>query len=108
MERIGVATSLRRANGLTSGWSFVTRELVEPSQEEIANERRAIYVCILRQGERLGPNQLAKVRASSQEAASAYRQGNSGESLEQSENFATAADLFVFRQSLGRETSDGQ
>ena len=31
MERIGVATSLRRANGLTSGWSFVTRELVEPS-----------------------------------------------------------------------------
>ena len=39
MERIGVAKSSHRANGLTSGWSFVTRELVEPSQEEIANER---------------------------------------------------------------------
>ena len=39
MERIGVATSLRRANGQTSSGSFVTRELAEPSQEEIANER---------------------------------------------------------------------
>src|SRR5207247_972102 len=108
MERIGVATSLRRANGLTSSLSFVTRELAETSQEETANERRAIYVCILRQGDRLGPDQLAQMCASSQEAASAYRQGNSGESLEQSEKFATATDLLVFRQSLGRETSHGQ
>jgi len=54
MERIGIATSSRRANGQTSSGSFVTKELVEPSQEEIANERRAIGVCILRQNERLG------------------------------------------------------
>ena len=48
MERIGAATSSRRANGQTSSGSFVTRELAEPSQEETANERRAICVCILR------------------------------------------------------------
>ncbi len=29
----------RRESGLTSSWSYVTRKLVEPSQEEIANER---------------------------------------------------------------------
>ena len=33
MERIGVATSLRRANGQTSSGSFVTRERAEPSQD---------------------------------------------------------------------------
>ena len=38
MERIGTATSSRRANGQTSNGSFVTRELAEPSQEEMANE----------------------------------------------------------------------
>ena len=31
MERIGVVTSLRRANGQTSSWSCVTRELAKPS-----------------------------------------------------------------------------
>ena len=30
-ERTGMATSSRRANGLTSSWSFVTRERAEPS-----------------------------------------------------------------------------
>ncbi len=38
----------RRANGQTSSGSFVTRKLAEPSQEEIANERGSIRVCILR------------------------------------------------------------
>ena len=44
------------ASRLTSGWSFVTREPVEPLQEEIANERGSNRVCILRQGDRLGPD----------------------------------------------------
>ena len=108
MERIGVATSPRRANGQTSSGSFVTRELAEPSQEEIANERRPICVCILRQGDTHG-NRLTGLNVNaSQEAASAYRQGNAGKPLGQGESLATAADLLVFRQSLGRETSDGQ
>ena len=49
MERIGAATSSRRANGQTSSGSFVTRQRAEPSREEIANERGFIHVCILRQ-----------------------------------------------------------
>ena len=52
--RIGAATSPLRASGLTSGGSFVTRELAEPSWEEIANERGAIHVCILRLATALG------------------------------------------------------
>ena len=60
MERIGVATLLRRASGLTSSRSFVTRKLAEPSQEEMANERGAIHVCILRQDERMGTDGLAQ------------------------------------------------
>ena len=43
-----------------------------------------------------------------QQAASAYRQGHTGGSLGQSESFATAANLLVFRQSLGRKAGDGQ
>jgi len=54
MERIGVL--LRRESGLTSSGSFVTRKCVEPSQEEIANERRAIGVCILRQRHTVEPD----------------------------------------------------
>ena len=48
------------------------------------------------------------MRTRRQKAASAYRQGDSGRPLGQGESLATAADLLVFRQSLGRETGDGQ
>src|SRR2546428_236085 len=59
--RTGVATSPRRASGLTSSGSFVTRQLVEPSQEEIANEHGFVHVCILRQRTTLGTVGLAAV-----------------------------------------------
>ncbi len=48
MERIGVATSLRCESRQTSSWSWLTKELTESLQEEIANELGAIYVCSLR------------------------------------------------------------
>ena len=44
--RIGTAISSHRANGQTSNGSFVTRELAEPSQEEMANEHGLVHVCI--------------------------------------------------------------
>src|SRR5947207_14872797 len=100
--RIETATLSRRASGLTSSRSFVTRQLAEPSQEEIANERGLIHVCILRQRHALGTVGLAQVSATRQEAASTHRQGNTGRPLGQGESLAMAADPFVFRQSLGR------
>jgi hypothetical protein len=108
MERIGVATSLRRASGLTSSGSFVTRKLAEPSQEEIANERRAIRVCILRQAEaweQIDWTQCERqVRRLQARIVKATREGRWGKV----KALATAADPLVFRQSLGRETSDGK
>ena len=94
--------------GRLPAWSIVTRELVEPSTRGKANERGFIHVCVLRQGGALGSGGLAQVSTPSQEAASAYRKGNTGKPLGQGENLATAADLLVFRQSLGRETGDGK
>ena len=50
----------------------------------------------------------SKCEQPGQEAASAYRKGNTGRPLGQGESLAMAADPLVLRQSLGRETSDGK
>jgi hypothetical protein len=78
--RIGVATSLHRANGQTSSGSFVTRKLAEPVQEEIANERGVSHVRTLRQDDTGEPDWLVQVCVSGQRAASVYRQGHAGNS----------------------------
>jgi len=57
---VGVATSLRRANGQTSSRSFVTRKRAEPAQEEIANERGTSHVCIPRQDDTCKPARLVQ------------------------------------------------
>jgi len=56
MEWIGTATLFRRANGQTSSESFVTRKQAELVQEEMANERGASHVCVLRQGNTREPS----------------------------------------------------
>jgi len=75
MGRIGTATLSRRANGLTSSGSLMARKLAELAREERANERGASHVCILRQDDTNEPVRLVQECASSQRAASAYRQG---------------------------------
>src|ERR1700761_8894659 len=100
MEWIGVATSLRCESRQTSSWSWLTKELTESSQEEIANERGAIYVCSLRPGGSMGTE--------GQETASAYRQGSTGRPPRQGESIAMAADPLVLWPSVGCKASDAQ
>ncbi len=109
MERIGVVTLLRRESGQTSSGSFVTRELAEPSQEEIANERGVIHVCILRpkrtHWEQIDWSQCERqVRRLQARIVKATREGRWGK--------VKALQWLLTHsfsgQSLGRETSDGK
>jgi hypothetical protein len=54
--RTGIVILSRRASGPTSSGSLLTKQQTEPSQEEIANERGFIHVCILRPNAALEPD----------------------------------------------------
>ena len=87
--------------------SYVTKELVEPYSQKggQANERK-YSVCDLRLGNEWARNPLGQMSQPSQKAASAYREGHAGGSLEQGESLAMAAHPFVERQSNSRKASD--
>src|SRR5690242_15152816 len=100
--RIGVVTSLHCESRPTSSWQFVTKRQAEPTQEEIANERRTTVVCILPSGIEMGPARLASHRAPGAAAASTHRKGNAGETLGPGEIPAMAAHPLVQRARFRR------
>ena len=75
MGRIGVATSLRRASGLTSSRVVRCEKAGGTSQRGKANEHGLVHVCVLGRDETRRPDQLARTGASRAEAASLYRKG---------------------------------
>ena len=110
--RIGVEPSgniTPRESGLTSLWSFVTREPGQPTQEAKQMTAAATPAgAASHDGGGLARHRLAEGPSQRASAPGAYREGDAGGQMGQGQSLATSADPLVQRQGPGRPTSDGK